>query len=687
MRVCYFGTYEREYPRNALVIAGLRQAGVTVWECHEPVWERQHDKSGAYRGLAALAMLLRLLQAYLRLIVRYWRTPVHDVVIVGYIGQFDLLLAWILTRLRKVSLVFNPLVSLYDTFCDDRGLVKAGSLTGRAFWLLDYLACRLADLVVLDTAQQVDYFASTFRLPAKFRVLPVGADDHLFQAQPLRQRQADEPCEVLFVGKLIPLHGCETILQAAALLRDQPVHFTIVGSGQQHALVQRLVAELGLTHVTLIDWIEYHLLPDCYAQADLCLGIFGASSKAARVIPNKVFQALAMGRPVLTADSPALRSELRPGEEVWVCRPADAADLARQIITLAGDAPLRQRLAEMGSQAFQQRYSVYAIGAGMRDYLLTYVSGGMGNGQYGVSLSTTSGHKQAWRVLGSLVAALSLFYILLQLWSAWPQLAGIHLEALPALLALWFVGLSLLVNALLWRSTLRRLGTELGLWAAVRIWFVSQIARYTPGNVWHLLGRTYLAQKEGAGVGPLSLSMVLELWQAITAALLVATLSLLFWQPQSAFAGWLLLLIPLLIAYAWPQLLERPIAWVLGRAGQPSSGFTLHRRDLFALLPGYCATWLLYGCGLYLLALAIYQLPLTLLPAVTGIYAIAWVLGFLSFITPSGLGVREGVLGYLLASLMPVPIALLLTLLARVWWTVAELGCVAVVVCIRRKRT
>ena len=67
------------------------------------------------------------------------------------------------------------------------------------------------------------------------------------------------------------------------------------------------------------------------AGADLCLGVFGATPKAARVVPHKVYTALAAGRPVLTADTPAVRELLRPGEEVWTMPPGDpdALPLAR----------------------------------------------------------------------------------------------------------------------------------------------------------------------------------------------------------------------------------------------------------------------------------------------------------------------------------------------------------------------
>jgi glycosyltransferase 2 family protein len=289
--------------------------------------------------------------------------------------------------------------------------------------------------------------------------------------------------------------------------------------------------------------------------------------------------------------------------------------------------------------------------------------------------------KHLWRIVGISIAALSLLSIALQLRASWSQLAGIRIAPAPALLALVCGSLSLVAFAALWHSTLWRLGGRLSLATAMRIWFSSQLVRYVPGNIWHLMGRVYLTQQAGVGTRVTSMSLVVELMQTITAALLMAAASLLFWQRQSAQSLWTLLLIPLLLCYTLPQLLlQRPLEWALRRTGLGFPDISLHRRDLFALLPGYCGSWIAYGCGLYLLALSIHPLPLRAIPALVGIFAIAWVVGFLSFITPSGLGVREGVLGYLLSSLMPLPVALLLALLARVWLTVAELGCAALVV-------
>ena len=102
----------------------------------------------------------------------------------------------------------------------------------------------------------------------------------------------------LFVGKLIPLHGVETILAAARLAPE--IAFRVVGSGQLDALLHDRPA-----NVEWVEWIDYELLPAELHAAGCALGVFGTSGKAGRVIPNKAFQALACGTPLVTADTDA----------------------------------------------------------------------------------------------------------------------------------------------------------------------------------------------------------------------------------------------------------------------------------------------------------------------------------------------------------------------------------------------
>src|SRR5919204_2190968 len=172
MRVLYFGTYERDYPRNAQVISALRGAGVEVIERHVPVWER-----GPHNWRAGPVAAGRLALAELRLFPR--GREEFDALVVGYPGHLDLTAARRAAGGRPV--VFNPLVSLFDTFVGDRHRFEPGSLAGRALAAIDRHALRAADLVVADTATHATFLARLARLPAeRIEVCFVGAEERVF---------------------------------------------------------------------------------------------------------------------------------------------------------------------------------------------------------------------------------------------------------------------------------------------------------------------------------------------------------------------------------------------------------------------------------------------------------------------------------------------------------------------------
>ena len=350
MRVLYFGTYERAYPRNAQVISCLRRAGVEVRERHEPVWD---GHTAAWRAGTRDAARLALAEA------RLVRAPDgrFDAVIVGYPGHFDLPLAR--RAARGAPVVFNPLVSLADTFVDDRGRFGADSLAARALTLWDRHALRSADLVVSDTRANADHLAAVAGIhPARVAVCLVGAEERLFRPGWAPR----EPFTCLFVGKLIPLHGLETILEAARLAPEIP--FRIVGSGQLDALLAERPA-----NVEHVPWVEYARLPAELHRAGCALGVFGTSDKTSRVIPNKAFQALACGTPLVTADTPAAR-ELLTGNESAVLVPAgDPEALAAAIRRLAADPGLASKLSAGGLAAYREHASEDVLGTRWRRLL------------------------------------------------------------------------------------------------------------------------------------------------------------------------------------------------------------------------------------------------------------------------------------------------------------------------------
>lgn len=353
-RVCYAGTWELDYPRNTLIIQALRDAGVRVETCHRSI---QSTSGGAWKLAPATLLLLalRVVVAYLLLIpdvaLRLLRC---DALVVGYIGQLDMLVLGTLARIMGRPVIFNPLVSLTDTLIEDRQRVSSGSLPGRLIGLVDRVSMRLASLVLADTEQNAAFFAERFGVDAdRLAVVQVGVPDDIFQPV---ERPANRigSLDVLFVGKFIPLHGVDTIIRAAALLRQRgaAVRIELVGTGQHYAAARELAARLKADNIVWTDWIPFSDLGRRTATADVVLGIFDTGAKAGRVIPNKVHQALASAVPVVTADTPAIQAFLEDGVSAMLVPPADPVALADAIEHLQ-DAALRSRIGRQGHDSWQ----------------------------------------------------------------------------------------------------------------------------------------------------------------------------------------------------------------------------------------------------------------------------------------------------------------------------------------------
>lgn len=340
LRVCYFGTYESDYPRNAQVISCLRRAGVTVDEVHVSVWERERHRWSA-GALAATRLAVGEAQLFTR------DAPDCDALIVGYPGHFDLPAARRAAKRRPI--VFNPLVSLADTFVADRRRFRTRSLAARLLETADRRAFAAADLVVADTQAQADFFATLTQTPVD--TCFVGAEERVFR--PGWAPPSD--FNALLVGKLIPLHGVDVVLAAARLAPE--LRFRIVGTGQlEHLLADRPV------NVEHVPWVEYERLPEELHRAGCALGIFGTTAKAQRVIPNKAFQALACATPLVTADTPAARELLVDRQSALLVPPGDPEALAEALRRLAADPELARTLSSAGRRAYEAQASEAVLG-------------------------------------------------------------------------------------------------------------------------------------------------------------------------------------------------------------------------------------------------------------------------------------------------------------------------------------
>lgn len=322
MRVLFFGRYDPAYSRNRILLKGLRACGVEVSECRV-------DPSARLWPL--------------RLFWRYLQASAFDVMVVAFPGQEVMLLARWLTR---KPIIFDAFASHYEGYVLDRKTAAPGSMRARWYWWLDRTACRLADAVLSDTNAHADFFASEFSIArGKVHRVFVGTDTDIFK---IAGPESVEGFTVHFHGTKIPLQGIPYILQAAVLLKGDDITFNLIGVNRPR--------------------MPYEQLGAAMAQAHVCLGIFGDTIKTQRVIPNKVFEALATGRPVITADTPAIR-ELLDDRSAVLIPTADPRALADAILHVREDPALRARIGQAGRQALLDHATPDMIGRQVRDIM------------------------------------------------------------------------------------------------------------------------------------------------------------------------------------------------------------------------------------------------------------------------------------------------------------------------------
>jgi glycosyltransferase involved in cell wall biosynthesis len=362
LRVCYFGTYRAEYSRNRIMIEGLRRAGVQVIECQEQLWQGISDRvETASGGWLRPSFWWRLIKAYRRLIQKHQQIPNYDVMLVGYPGQMDVFLARILSRRRHKLLVWDVFMSIY-LIAVERSLEQRSRLSVRLLKALEGRALKLPDLLIQDTQDYVAWFHKTYGIsPERFRLVPTGADERVYQAQPSRRK--DGTFQVVYYGTFIPNHGVGQMIAAAGLLAADPsLHFHFIGDGPEREAAQTRAQELGLKNVHFMPWMEQADLASFAAQADVILGAFGTTPQSMMTVQNKIFEGLAMGKAVLTGDSPAVRAVMRHGEHVFLCGRENPAALAQAIQALRDYPELRSRIAENGYRYFQEHFSLDKIG-------------------------------------------------------------------------------------------------------------------------------------------------------------------------------------------------------------------------------------------------------------------------------------------------------------------------------------
>ena len=278
-----------------------------------------------------------------------------------------------------------------------------------------------------------------------------------------------------------------------------------------------------------------------------------------------------------------------------------------------------------------------------------------------------------WRAVGAAVVVVAFFGI--ALFSRWQDVTSRKWKPEPGyfILASAVLAVSYALVAVLWAVALRR-SARLPVARGVRIWFLANLARYVPGNVWSFVGAVELARREGVARRTTLAAMALTQLLSVGVALLVGL-------PVLA-AEWARLGRPALYgaaavaaAAALALAFRQPLAALLRRRypGVEPADLVPAPGAAALLGAGYACYWVVTGLAFAALVRSVHPLAAGDVPLTVAAYAAAYAVGFLALVTPAGLGVRESVLAVALAPIMPAGAALLVALLSRLWMMAFEL--------------
>jgi glycosyltransferase involved in cell wall biosynthesis len=283
--VCYILSYHLPtYVRTRTLISALQK----IDGLH--LYQARNSSKKNWRYLETLWKLIN---------IRISKKP--DFYILGFRG-YELFWPVRILTLGK-PLIYDHLMSPYDSLLNERKLIRKGNLIEKLVFLYEKSILHNSYLVLTDTENHKKYFQELFEVSSqKILEIPVGTDEELFNIQHWQSMDKQTAFEVLFYGTFLPLHGIDVILDAASRLCDHPIHFTLIGGDKSNPYWQ-MISQSSLDNVTHIEWVEFEQLPRLISRSNIGLGgPFGNTGQAHRVVTGKTLQFLAKARPVIVGE-------------------------------------------------------------------------------------------------------------------------------------------------------------------------------------------------------------------------------------------------------------------------------------------------------------------------------------------------------------------------------------------------
>jgi len=327
MNILYLSKSKLKHSVNAVYIKGLEQNGIDVI-----------GFCSSRKGIEGYFDAVKFL--------RKKRKSASNI-IVGYDSPGFVMLAKMVGRKR---VIYNALCSVYERLVVSRELARPFSPKAFYYWLLDFLAVHSADLVMVETNNQAEYFKKLFWVKEKklFRAW-TGVDEDIFYHNAYTEKFP--VFTVIFRGQFLPESGVEYAIKAAKILENENINFIIHGGGYRTAEIKKLIEELKPKNLSLMtDLLSSDELRTLMQKCRLSLGQLSAHPRLDRTIPHKCYESLAMKLPYLTAANKGVLELLKDGETCVICEPANVESLAEKILRAKNNRQELERIAENGHQ-------------------------------------------------------------------------------------------------------------------------------------------------------------------------------------------------------------------------------------------------------------------------------------------------------------------------------------------------
>jgi len=295
----------------------------------------------------------------------------HDVVLAYTPPPFIGLAAWLAAKLSRRPLVLE-VQDLYPAQALALGVVRPGVVSAVAA-AVEHLLYSGAERLVVVTAGYREHAAGAGADPSRIRLIPNSCDVDAFRpdVEPLPapwDASAQEGAgsggaaprprlTALFAGTVGLAQGSEVILDAAAALAHRPdVGFEVWGGGARYPTLEEGAAARGLGNVRFGPAVSHRDMPRVLARGDVLLLTLHPDPVFSRVVPSKLSEYLAMGRPVVAAASGEVPRILEEAGAGLAVGPLDGAALARAVAKLADDPALRSTMGRSARALAEARF-------------------------------------------------------------------------------------------------------------------------------------------------------------------------------------------------------------------------------------------------------------------------------------------------------------------------------------------